>query len=290
MLGDGVLAPVRRIPWSMAEQRSTEHRVPVAGTTVHAWDSGPVDGPVVVLTHGATMDHRMFDPQVPALTEAGYRVITWDLRGHGASRPLGAEPFTVPLLVEDLLTVLDHLGVTGPVVAGGQSLGGYVAQELVFRHPERVAALVIIGSTCLTLPISRAEDWALRSSPWWFRPWPWRLLTQVVARSTARDPAVQAYAAGAIGVIGKRDFLRIWEGVATCLHAEPGYRITQPILLLHGAEDRTGTIARSAPEWAARGPHCRYAVIPTASHNANQDNPTETNRLLLEFLDEHVPD
>lgn len=268
---------------------AVEHRVPVAGASVHAWTSGPADGPLVVLTHGATMDHRMFAPQVGPLVEAGYRVLTWDLRGHGRSRPLGDAPVTVPLLVEDLLAVLDHLDVEGPVVVGGQSLGGYVAQELTFRYPERVAAVVVVGSTCLTLPIPRHERWALRSSPWWFRPWPWGHLQGVVARSTALRPAVRAYAADAIGQLTKRDFVRIWEGVAESPHPEPGYRIEQPLLLTHGEADRTGNIARSAPAWAAREPRCRYAVIPDTGHNANQDNPGATNRLLLDFLAEAHP-
>ena len=46
------------------------------------------------------------------------------------------------------------------------------------------------------------------------------------------------------------------------------------------------TISKIAPDWAARDPESRYIVIPGAGHNANQDNPTFFNRLLLEFLDE----
>lgn len=124
---------------------------------MHYWLSGPADGRVVVLTHGASMDHRMFDAQLHLLTDAGYRVLTWDIRGHGRSQPLGEIPIDVSDMVDDLLAILGELGIDGPICVGGQSLGGYVAQEMTYREPGRVAAMVIIGSTCITWPIARWE-------------------------------------------------------------------------------------------------------------------------------------
>jgi len=49
---------------------------------------GPVDGPAVLCTHGVAMDHRTFDQQVSALADR-YRVIVWDMPGHGRSDPIG---------------------------------------------------------------------------------------------------------------------------------------------------------------------------------------------------------
>ena len=267
----------------------TEHVVARAGSSVHAWTAGPADGPLVVLSHGASMDHRMFDDQVGPLAGAGYRVLTWDIRGHGRSRPIGRVPMSVADMADDLVALLDHLDVRGPVCVGGQSLGGVIAQELVYRAPERVAVLVIIGTTCITLPIPRWEQWALRSSLWWFRFWPWDHLKHVIATTTADRPPVRAYARDAVDAIPKADFLQIWRGVTRSLRPEPGYRIEVPLLLTHGALDRTGDIVRTAPAWAARDPYCRHVVIPLAGHNANQDNPEFFNRVLLDFLAEHYP-
>jgi pimeloyl-ACP methyl ester carboxylesterase len=53
------------------------------GCTLHYWLAGPKDRPLVVLTHGATMDHRMFVAQVAALAPH-HRVLTWDVRGRGS--------------------------------------------------------------------------------------------------------------------------------------------------------------------------------------------------------------
>jgi pimeloyl-ACP methyl ester carboxylesterase len=77
-----------------------------------------------------------------------YRVMTWDVRGHGLSQPMG-EDFALPLAMEDLLAILDAVGCEKAVFVG-HSNGAYIAQELAFRHPERVQALVIADGTCIT--------------------------------------------------------------------------------------------------------------------------------------------
>ena len=104
------------------------------------------------------MDHRMFKTKTEVLVGAGYQVLTWDIRGHGLSKPLGEVPMIVRDMVEDFRSLLDHAGINGPVHVGGQSLGGYVAQEFYFRYPERVLSMIIIiGSTCITAPTTRTE-------------------------------------------------------------------------------------------------------------------------------------
>ncbi len=115
------------------------------------------------------MDHRMFDDQLDPLPNAGYRVLTWDVRGHGLSKPIGTQ-FSVPGVVEDLVAILDQLEID-QVTLIGQSFGGYVSQELLFRHPERVTALGIIGATDITSVPPLLERLALKFSPYLFRIW-----------------------------------------------------------------------------------------------------------------------
>lgn len=254
---------------------------------VHNWMWGSADRPLVVCTHGASMDHRMFAPQVEPLVDAGYRVLAWDMRGHGLSKPLG-QRLTLEDLVDDLLALLDAVG-GGRVVLVGQSLGGYVSQALLRQQPQRVRALVVIGSTCLTQVPPRLEHLALRYSTWMFRLWPDRHLRRLIAKRTAVTPPVQRYAYEATRQQSKAEFVTVWRAVAHCLRDEPDHRIGVPFLLSHGDQDRSGTVPRDAPAWAAREPTCRYEVIPRAGHNANQDNPEEFNRILLQFLDRHAP-
>ena len=58
------------------------------GCPIHFWLAGEADKPLVIFTHGASADHRMFDAQVSMLAK-DYRVMTWDVRGHGESQPMG---------------------------------------------------------------------------------------------------------------------------------------------------------------------------------------------------------
>ncbi|MFF0945956.1 alpha/beta fold hydrolase [Kocuria sp. CPCC 205300] len=259
-----------------------------SGCFLHAWVCGPEMAPLVVLLHGATMDHRMFGTQVGPLLEAGYRVMTMDLRGHGVSKPIGPGPLQVTDLADDVLALVGEVTADRFVVVG-QSLGAYVAQNLVLRYPQRILALGIIGATCTTAPISRAELFLLRSSLLWFRLWPYGHLQGLMATSLALSPGVRAYAREAMSALSKQEFLAVWDAVTRVPRPRPGYRIEHPLLLTHGDEDRTGTIARSAPAWAARDPQARYEIVPDARHNANQDNPAFFNRVLVEFLAEHAP-
>lgn len=262
--------------------QETEHRIERPGCTIHYWLAGPEDRPLVVLMHGATMDHRMFDPQIAALVPQ-YRTLRWDARGHGRSRP--APEFTLEDCAADLIAILDAIGVD-QVVLVGQSMGGYIAQYVYLRQPERVRAIVIIGATSIALPYALWEIWALQATLPMFRLWPYNHLAGVVARSTALRPEVQAYALEVVRQFDRREFLTIWKAVTQAVRREglPDHRIDVPLLLTHGDQDNTGSVKRQAPAWAASEPNVELVVIPNASHNANQDNPTFFNDLLLRFL------
>ncbi|MGF1471104.1 MAG: alpha/beta fold hydrolase [Rubrobacteraceae bacterium] len=268
---------------------TTEGVLTRAGCPIHYWLSGPENAPPVVFSHGATMDHRMFDAQVPAVA-GKYRAITWDMRGHGRSRPLGdiGEGLLMSDLVEDLVALMDHLEYER-VSLVGQSLGGHLAQDVVFYHPERVGALVTVGSSCSTLKQPRLDRFALRLSPVAFKLWPESGLRKRIANNTAVTPEVQAYAYEATRQLTKEDFMKVWNAVTNLLHHEPEYRIEHPLLITHGDQDEAGNIQKISPKWAERDPNSRYVVIPAAGHNANQDNPDFFYRLLLEFLEEHAP-
>src|SRR5437764_7743170 len=120
---------------------TTAHMFENRGCLLHYWLSGPQAAPLVVFTHGAAMDHGVWDGIVPLVAEH-YRVLTWDVRAHGLSRPT-KEPFTIQRATEDLLALLDHVGYADATFIG-HSMGGNIGQEVVFSHPERVKALVML--------------------------------------------------------------------------------------------------------------------------------------------------
>lgn len=115
-----------------------EVAVPVDGGALHGEVVGA--GDVVLLLHAGPVDSRVWD-RVLAELAATHRVVRYDARGSGrSSQPLA--PFS---FVDDLVAVLDHLGIERAVLVG-QSLGGMVAVDAALAHPERVGGLVLVGA------------------------------------------------------------------------------------------------------------------------------------------------
>jgi pimeloyl-ACP methyl ester carboxylesterase len=112
------------------------------GHTISFDDYGEGDRPIVLI-HGLLMNRRMFEWLGPALADRGNRAICVDLLGHGRSdQPDDLRLYSMPLFGEQVVALLDHLGLEKAVV-GGTSLGANVALELAVSHPERAEGLFI---------------------------------------------------------------------------------------------------------------------------------------------------
>lgn len=97
--------------------------------------------PPLVLLHAFPLDSRMFDG-IRAAVAGRTRLLTPDLRGFGAGGPLGDRAPDLTVFADDVVADLDAAGIERAVV-GGVSMGGYVALNLLRRHPDRVAGLVL---------------------------------------------------------------------------------------------------------------------------------------------------
>jgi len=109
----------------------------VSGGTISYEEAGR--GRPVVLLHEGIADRRMWDREFPLLARH-HHVVRYDFRGYGGSTPATA-PFSP---VRDLATLLDHVGMTAPVIVG-PSMGGGIALDLALAHPEKVGALLLIA-------------------------------------------------------------------------------------------------------------------------------------------------
>jgi len=115
------------------------------GVTIAYDVFGPETGDPVVLVCGLSQPAFAWQLNlVPALTGAGYRFVTFDNRGVAPSSSPAA-PYTVDEMVADTVGLLDHLELASVRIAG-YSMGGWIAETMAFRHPERVRAAVFIGS------------------------------------------------------------------------------------------------------------------------------------------------
>jgi pimeloyl-ACP methyl ester carboxylesterase len=128
------------------------------GVTIAGESAG--SGPDVVLMHGLTATRRYVVMGSKALPRAGYRVTTFDARGHGASSPArDAREYEYRDMVDDLGAVLEHLGAERAAI-GGASMGAHSAMAYALAFPERVAALVQITPAYDGRPRTDSSDLA----------------------------------------------------------------------------------------------------------------------------------
>jgi pimeloyl-ACP methyl ester carboxylesterase len=262
----------------------THHSITRSGTTLHYWLTGPVSRPLVVFTHGGGMDHHMFEEQL-TLVAREYRVLLWDMHGHGQSQPMGMEGiFSLPTMVDDVLAIVDQEGYQQACFVG-HSFGAYLPQELAFRYPERVTALVVIGGACLTQGLPPGLGEALQAEQ---TPLAGREFKSFLAEIAGIQPRVKAYAKAACAPVTEETWLALTKAIPGFFHDDVDYRFLMPFLLTHGEQDVL-TTGKQEAEWARRESRCRYVVIPQAGHHAHQDNSEFFNAVLLDFLSQHVP-
>lgn len=117
------------------------------------------DGTPVLLLHGLTATRRYVVHGSRMMERAGHRVVAYDARGHGESGPAGGpDAYTYDELVADAVAVLDDRGIDRAAVVG-QSMGSATAVGLALRHPERVAALVVVTPAHRGVPSPDLDRW-----------------------------------------------------------------------------------------------------------------------------------
>lgn len=239
--------------------------------------------PTVILTHGAGVDHTMFDALTASLSERAVRVIVWDLRGHGQSTLNAGVRFRARDALDDLGALVAECGVDAPVLVG-HSLGGNLIQAFAKEHPEKVAGLIILDSAWNAGPLSALERFALRIAAPTLSVIPERMLARVMARASAESANAVARAEAAFARMPKRRFLDVWAATASFVAPDPGYRSPVPIALIRGERDRTGNIATATARWSAAEMVDEH-VIPDAGHMITWDAPEHVTRAVLGILD-----
>ncbi|GHB45861.1 alpha/beta hydrolase [Streptomyces viridiviolaceus] len=256
------------------------------GVTIDYDDLGPPAGLPVLLVHGHPFDRTLWAPQARALTGAGHRVVTPDLRGYGRS---GVTPGKVLLadFADDLAALLDHLGIERAVV-GGVSMGGQIAMEFQLRHPRRVRALVL-SDTSAAAETDEGKRFRNRLAD--------RLLAEGMDGYAYEvvDKMLADYNVTAMPDVAARVLEMMCatdpRGAAAALRGRaerPDYRevlaaVEAPVLIAVGADDAYTPVAE-AEAIHRLVPHATLAVIEKAGHLPGAEQPERFNAALLEFL------
>jgi len=105
--------------------------------------TGPVDAPVVVFIHGLGLCQGVFADMLPAF--ADYRVLTYDLFGHGQSAPLLGGDASLGVYADQLAQLLTHIGCAQAHVVGF-SIGGMINRRFALDYPSKTASLIILNA------------------------------------------------------------------------------------------------------------------------------------------------
>lgn len=253
-------------------------------------DLGPREGAPVILIHGHPFNRTIWAPQTAALTTAGYRVITPDLRGYGRS-PVIAGKTLLADFADDLAVLLDGLGIEQAVV-GGVSMGGQIAMEMRLRHPGRVRALVLSDTSA---PPETEEGKTFR------RELAERLLAEGMQPYTDEviDKMLAPYNVTGMPEAAARVTAMMYatdpQGAAAALRGRaerPDYRpvlaglpAEVPCLIVVGRDDVYTPVAE-AESLHALAAHSVLAVVERAGHLPGVEQPEAFNRALLDFLAE----
>ncbi|MGM0576933.1 MAG: alpha/beta fold hydrolase [Myxococcota bacterium] len=244
------------------------------------------EGPAVVLVHGFLFSDAIWEAQARALVEAGHRVITVDLRGHGRSGAVELRPSLYDL-TEDVLAVLDAHGVDR-AVWGGLSMGGMIALRAALRAPKRVAAMMLLdtdaGPERLGVRLKH-RVLALVARLFGLAPVREQILALMFGRTTLRDrPALVDDWRARLSENHVPSMLAVLHALDTRDDLRPRLgSIDVPALVLVGAEDRALPPSRSRA-LAAALPDAELHVLREAGHMTALEVPDETTERMLAFL------
>ncbi|MGY1680916.1 3-oxoadipate enol-lactonase [Geodermatophilus sp. SYSU D01176] len=244
-------------------------------------EEGPADAPVVVLSNSLGATRGMWDPQVPALAER-YRVVTYDTRGHGES-PAPAGPYSLDDLVDDVVALLDRLGVRKAHVAG-LSLGGMTALRLAAREPARVDRLVALATSAKPDPQGFLDRAAAARSGGTAPLAPTVVSRWLTPGYAAEHPDLVARLEAMIVAADDEGYALCCEVVAAVDLREDLGRITAPTLVVSGAEDP----ALPPPHQQAIAEGIAGAALVSVSpgaHLPNLEQPLQVTGALLGHLD-----
>lgn len=197
--------------------------------------SGTGNGPTLGFIHGVGMDHHTFQEQVKPLASY-YRILVWDLPGHGASTSKNYTKRFTEISADCLNELMVELQISQAVLVG-QSLGSMVAQHFQLKHPEKVLAIVHAPGIELK---SHIGTWAKKLVPFFIfliGLIPENMFYKSFGKHRAVKKEVQEYLSATISHTGKKFALQITADMCYDLIDSWPQPKKVPLLILYGEKD-----------------------------------------------------
>jgi pimeloyl-ACP methyl ester carboxylesterase len=250
---------------------------------IHVYYETHGQGEPVLFIHGLGSSARDWERQIDAFASR-YRVILYDLRGHGRSdHPSG--PYSMAQLADDAALLLDALAAA-PAHVIGLSLGGMIAYQLAVSGPDCLRSLTVTSSAPEVVARSPRQRLALGLRLWMIHALPIALLNRVLAwymfpergQAGLRRLLIERWAGN-----DRRSNMAALKAVVGWSVADRLGAIRCPMLIVVGQRDRGPLDTRGS--YVARIPDVHVLEIPGARHAVPVDQPQRFNTAVLEFLD-----
>ncbi|WP_434034405.1 3-oxoadipate enol-lactonase [Cupriavidus sp. a3] len=251
-----------------------------AGARLFYTVDGPEAAPAIIFSNSLGTDHTMWEPQAAALA-GRFRVVRYDTRGHGRSTAPG-DAFTVEQLGQDVIAILDALGI-GQAVFCGLSMGGLTGMWLGIHAPERFSRIVLANTAA---KIGNAEGWNTRidtvlrdgmsvmvapSVERWFTP----------GFAATADRALDGLRSVLAG-LDPRGYAASCAAVRDADFRETVPSIPVPVLVVAGSQDPS-TTAQEGRALADAIPGARFIELP-AAHISSFEQPGRFTAALIDFV------
>ena len=251
----------------------------VNGTELNYEVSGREGAPWLVFSHSLACNVRMWDPTIAALKDK-YRILNYDMRGHGQSAAPGG-PYTLDMLADDVLGLMKELKIERATFIG-LSIGGMIGQTLALRQTKLFDKMVLCD-TGHSQPPEALKQWEERiriaqtqgmkalvpsTMERWFTP-PFR---ETPAAKKIADIIASTPVAGYVGcgqaIMKLNTTARLKD-------------IKLPVLALTGEADPSAAGTKYIGE---NVPGAKFVSIPQAAHISNVEQPEKFNQALRAFL------
>ena len=248
------------------------------------------EGVPLVMIHAGVADSRQWNNEF-AFFARDYRVVRYDMRGYGKSEPVDGEYNSL----DDLVTILNTLGIHEPVVVMGCSMGGGLAMDFALTHPSRVRALIMVGSAPSGLELDVPSPAKFAEAEKAFEAGDLDLVceieTQIWFDGTGRTPEqVNQAMRKLLYEMNRQALAHEVKQLGKRLPNTPAPAfdrlsdLKKPVLVILGAHD-TPYILAAADYMVERIPSARKVIIDDAAHLPNMDHPDEFQTHVANFLE-----
>jgi pimeloyl-ACP methyl ester carboxylesterase len=251
------------------------------------------EGNPLVFIHGGLVTSTMWQLQIDYFSKS-FKVITYDVRGHGKTGVSQLIKYSVELFADDLDKLLKKLKIEKPIICG-LSLGGMIAQAYATKYPQDLRALILSDTAISTSLTYWDKLMVYILFPKWIMLPTLRMMgvsnfikfSFWIAKLTRGKEwigknEIEDYEKNEMLKMDKKEYLKVF-GAIYDFKLQDLFKINVPVLVLNG-ENESKSVHCHAEEIKKLIQNCESKIISNAGHTSNLENPEEFNKVLEKFL------